>query len=268
MMGYRFVNATVLLSSTIVASAALAQIPRPSFEVASIKRNLSGVFWNQGIQPGGRFVATNSTLADVILLSYEVRDVNLLGGPAWVRSDRFDIKATAGRPATDAEIRLMLQSLLADRFQLVVRREQREMPVYEVLRNREDGRLGPNILQLAPGEDCRTAATRLASSANFQKAPAGATAIRGQACGEVSSALADLASYLRTPIVDKTGLTGTWVLLPYFGADQTIGRGQVADPNLPSFFTAWQEQLGLRLRSTRAVVDVLAIASVEPPTEN
>lgn len=267
-------SSLVLLFAGGLTAAAMAQQQSPNFEVASVKRNVSGrPAWNQNVQPGGRLVMTATTLTKIIQFAYGIQEVQLVGGPEWVRGDRFDINAKAEFEVPDAEIRLMVRSLLVDRFRLVVRKEQREMPIHEVVMNRADGRLGPNIVQVSSDEDCQAAATRLTAAPGYQKPPPGASAIRGQACGPAPSVFADLAyPYVKTAVVDKTGLTGKWLLLPYFAPDQTVGtgyRGQApVDANLPSFFTAWQEQLGLRLRATRGIVDVLAIESVQHPTEN
>ena len=266
----------VSAQSTVTRAGAdgSAQSSRPRFEVASIKRNMAGrppSPITRYARPGGRFVATNLTLSKVIQFVHRVQDVQVIGGPDWVRNERFDINATAGREVPEEEIRLMVQSLLEDRFRLVVRPEQREMPIHEVLLSRSDGRVGPNMIQLSPRDECETIGEKLRASPGYQKPPAGTLAIRGQGCGPASSIFSEVAfAYVRTPVVDKTGLTGIWAFATFFGPDTTMpsGNGLTGDMNLPSFFTSWQEQLGLKLRSTRGLVDVLTIESVQQPTEN
>ena len=263
-----------LLSLTLaVVGASLpgAQTSRPSFEVASIKQNLSDRVpspFKDYVRPGGRFVAVNQTLMTFIQFAYRVQDAQVIGGPAWVRESRFDVTANAGREVPAEDERLMVQALLADRFQLVLKPEQRDMAFHEIVLNRADGRLGTNLRQLAPEDDCPTAGSRLATSPGFQKPAPGGIGLRGQSCGLVPGVFADFAYYtVKTPVVDRTGLTGSWVFLIHFGADPTLFPG-ADNPNMPNFFTAWQEQLGLRLRPTRGPVDVLTIQSVKSPSQN
>jgi uncharacterized protein (TIGR03435 family) len=140
----------VVLSALVTAAAALPmfsqqQAPaRPSFEVASIKPNSSGdnriMIMNQ---PGGRFVATGVTLKLLMTSAYRVRDFQIIGGPGWIATDRWDIEARAAEGAippgafpTDPNfpslMSLMTQSLLEDRFHLKLHRETRELAVYEL----------------------------------------------------------------------------------------------------------------------------------------
>jgi uncharacterized protein (TIGR03435 family) len=110
-----------------------AEQSAPAFEVASVKpRTLPGpatITQPQGARPGGAFEMVNSTVARLVMYAYDLRDYQVAGGPNWVRAERFDVVARAGRDASTGEIRRMLQSLLAERFKLVVRKEQREMPI-------------------------------------------------------------------------------------------------------------------------------------------
>ena len=141
----------------VVAALAdvLAQAPappapgRPAFEVASVRRRTgplpTSVIQGQAERPGG-FNRT-ITAAGLILYAYDLRDHQLIGGPDWMRMDRFDIVATAGREIQLTELRLMVQSLLADRFKLAAHTEQREMPIYTLVFARSDRRLGASIRQ-------------------------------------------------------------------------------------------------------------------------
>jgi hypothetical protein len=122
-----------------------AQQPKPTFEVTSVKRGAppQGRTFSipNNIGPGGRFTSPYSLLSGLIEFAYDIRDVQLMGGPNWVRTDRFDVVASAGREVSRDDIRLMLQALLADRFRLVVRQERREMPTHALLVDRSDGQL-------------------------------------------------------------------------------------------------------------------------------
>src|SRR5262245_48997043 len=131
----------------LAASRAQAQGPAdlPAFEVVSIKpRNAD--------RPAGvpsspdRFVRPNVTVAQLIEYAYEVRDFQIIGGPGWVRSDRFDVSAKAETAVPQAEQRLMVRRLLAERFGLQVHTEKRDMPTYGLVTARRDGRLGDKMV--------------------------------------------------------------------------------------------------------------------------
>ncbi len=106
----------------------------PEFEVASIKRNTSGSpNMDVSAPPGNRFNAENVPLRFLIRVAYDVKDFQIAGGPAWINSDRYDITAKSESDATFAQMRPMLQSLLADRFKLALHRELKELPVYDLV---------------------------------------------------------------------------------------------------------------------------------------
>src|SRR6266550_1825324 len=134
-------------SGLIVAAVALSlHAQAPAFESASIKRNLSGDR-SSGARttPGGRVAITNETLRQVIQDAYGVNDLEIAGGPAWLNTDRWDIAAVGRAGTADEPTRLMLQSLLADRFKLVAHVEKREQPIFALVFARSDKRLGPSI---------------------------------------------------------------------------------------------------------------------------
>src|SRR5262249_49931172 len=124
-----------------------------AFEVASVRQNKSGdLRVTMAHQPGGRFIAKNAPLRDIIKNAYELQDVRLIGAPAWVNRERYDITANAAGNATTSQMRLMLQTLLAERFKLRVHHEMRELPLYELVIARRDGTTGR---QLRPTDaDC------------------------------------------------------------------------------------------------------------------
>ena len=133
-----FRNVTTVLAALLIAVApsAHAQSARLKFEVASVKRNNSGSRASSCCAGPGRLVGTNVTPGMLITVAYKVQDFQVVGAPAWVNSDRYDIEAKAddsvasqGNSNTTGP---MLQSLLEDRFKLVVRRETRELPIYEL----------------------------------------------------------------------------------------------------------------------------------------
>ena len=184
--------------------------------------------------------------------AYGVRPDQISGGPAWLSSDHYDIIAKSGDEGALAWDRAMqmLQSLLADRFQLKIHREMKETPVYELVAGKNGPKLKEAAADAKPG-----------------------LVMRGTASGmhmEVTKGTMDqLARQLSTtagrPVVDKTGLTGSYAYtLDWVRAD----RIPDSDSNLPSIFNAVQEQLGLKLESTKAPVEVIIVDRAEKPSGN
>src|SRR5262245_7885124 len=267
------------------------QPPEPTFEVTSVKPNKSGdgrVM--MGMQPGGRVTATNVPLRMLVQQSYDVQPFQIVGGPNWIVSDRFDIVAKAPEGFTPDRMRPMMRALLAGRFKLKAHKETREMQSYELVLARSDGKLGPN---LTPSKtDCAAARGRRGGG------PPPAPPQPGQPieCGMMlgignlnagGMSLAELARSLSGSVgrivIDKTGLTGGYDFQLTYAPEGRGGGGPLglppgappvgvdvpaADPNRPSLFTALQEQLGLKLDSQKGPVEVLVIDSVEQPTED
>jgi len=250
-------------------AVAAAQSPTPGFDVVSVKRNVSTSFpVGPEERPGGAFVATNATLERMIRFAYDLPDYRVAGGPGWMRTDRFDVEARAGRDVPSAQLRLMVQALLEDRFQLVVRREQREMPIYALGLARTDKRLGPNLRQSAAG--CAEPGGRGATMEE-RRTPNGGVATQ-RTCTSMAALVSSLTSALQSPVEDRTGLAGQWDYELSFTGERRRGASPAAaaqDPNeAPALLTAVQEQLGLRLEGGRGPVEVLMIESAAPPTEN
>ena len=275
--GVRRCGATVLLIVFVSALTLLAQAPsrEPAaptpFDVVSVKRSTSAQNnggW--GPRPGGQFVATNVPIRPLIAYAYGIRDVQLIGGPGWLESDRFDIaaKAEAGADIPFDQLRRKLQLLLADRFKLVIHRDSREGAMYALIKARPDGALGP---MLRPATvDC-TRVIRGERPVSSGSRPVCAIigndgSIIGGGLTMVSLGEA-LAGRLNSVVVDETGLTGQYDFDLTFAPDvRTTGAAGSAEG--PSLFTALQEQLGLRLRSQRGPIDVIVIDRVEPPADN
>ena len=268
---------SVVVGSTV--SALGAQSPRPTFEVASIKKldqPVTGlVFGNGPPIRGGTLRMTNSTVAALIQYGYGLRDFQVVGGPDWINKDRFEVQAKAAGEPSQAEVKLMLQSLLEDRFGLVMHKEQRDMRFFAMVPVRSDGRPGPYLHRMPDTGACDRKEYEELEKARPKMSTGSAMASFG--CGPLSN-LAELASrLLRTPVFDRTGITGRFTATLYFASDSGMNFGALApvrpadvspDPNLPSFQTALQEQLGLKLEQTRGPVDVMVVDSVHQPTEN
>jgi uncharacterized protein (TIGR03435 family) len=245
-----------------------AQAPKPTFEVASVRMRpgpLQLPYSGPVALPGGIFDADQATVETLIMFAFDLKPFQIVGAPAWVRSERYAVGGRAGFDAPAAQVRLMVQSLLEDRFGLVARKEQRRMTVLALVLARADGRLGPFILQAPEGCTPATSAA-LRQQLRPRAAQAGERAIRGQ-CNPLSVLTDFLAINSEMPVVDKTGLAGKFVWEARAGSVRPGGAGGI-DPNLPPLNVALEEQLGLKLEEQRLPVDVLVIDSVHTPTEN
>jgi uncharacterized protein (TIGR03435 family) len=225
-----------------------------------------------GVRPGGRFEAINIPIVQLIQNAYQLRGFQIMGGPSWL-SDRYDIIAKAETefpptvPGTIGAVWLMLQSLLADRFALVAHRETRDMDIYALVRARADGQLGP---RLRPSNiDCesmwRTGATPSSPApmpGMRQVQPCGMRAGGGNlvaSAAKLEVLTANLSGATSRSVENRTGLTGA------FDIDLSWASDGSADTAQPSIFTALQEQLGLKLESTRAPVEILVVDSISKP---
>jgi len=274
---------------TILASIVVAQSPtspagagRLTFEVASIKRNVSGdTNASIRVQPGGQIVVTNNSLYNLIRNAYGTQRFEMVPGPnlpSWIDSDRWDIlaKPPENAPRVEEQMQLRLRSLLEDRFKLVARREMREMPIYELVIARSDGQLGPQLKR--SGDECGAQGRARAAGETPPPMPPGGFCGTRTGNGNVSMKGVPLANFVRNLggttgrfVIDKTGLTGPFDLDLQWAPDQP-GAGPTAQPGAQldgvSLFAAMQEQLGLKLEAKRAPVEVLVIDSAERPTED
>ena len=299
---------STLLAACIASPTAMArpqdQVPTPSpsspsaeprFEVTSVKRSgpapPQGSF-RLGMQPGGRFTVTMMPVGSLITMAYGVQRFQLVGGPSWINSDRFDINAIAEdvpqqptSPGTPNRMQLLLRSLLKERFALVVHNETRELPLSYLVMAREDGKLGERLRPSAV--DCRALLAARAKEGGPPRPVEPPKPGEVPQCGMMggfgriaagSVTMANLASMLagmlNRPVYDRTNLTGNFELQVDYTPDQMpqLPPGATLPPGFtlpssdgPSLNTALQEQLGLKLDATRGPVDVLVIDSVEQP---
>jgi uncharacterized protein (TIGR03435 family) len=189
----------------------------------------------------------------MITVAYGVRyDQISTSGPGWINTDRFDIEAkTPGDvPPSTAQVRLMMQSLLADRFQLRLHREMRDLPVYALVVGKNGAKLKPSDSDAREGGSVGGRADGLHMETKK---------------GSMEALARQLSSSAGRPVIDKTGLTGTYeYTLDWFPATTV----PAPESDVPSLFNAVQEQLGLRLEATTAPQEVLVIDSVQKPSEN
>jgi uncharacterized protein (TIGR03435 family) len=241
---------------------------KPSFEVASIKASTPGRRESMNARQPGRFSANNLTLRQLIGFAYRTaapQPIQIVGGPNWIADNQWDIEATflpAASPAnggSDADtMALRLQNLLENRFALKLHRDQRERPVYALVVDKNGSKLVPAAPPPAPVQN---------------QIMAGPGIILASAVSVSQIAFA-LNRAVDRPIVDRTNLSGYFNMKIQFSPDAvaSIVAGAnpagVNDPPGPSIFTAVQEQLGLRLESAKAPMEVLVIDSVQKPAEN
>jgi uncharacterized protein (TIGR03435 family) len=264
-------------------------VDKPKFEVASVRENTAddGKIMI-GIQPGGRFNAVNVPLWDLIRQAYGLQRSQIIDAPDWTETARFDIIAkaegdiprmTPGAPA--GALNFMLQDLLEERFKLRAHRETREMPIYALTAARPDRKLGAGLR--ASTADCAAMRGRggrgMAAGPQLQgERPACGMRMApnqilagGVSMAQLSQVLSQLS---QRSVVDRTGLEGNFDIdltftperLPQGAPPPGAPPLPAIDPNGPSLFTAVQEQLGLKLESDRAPVEVLVIDHVERPT--
>lgn len=247
-----------LAATLVIGSGVVAQLPSADvFEAASIRPvpERSGLpidfrFFQE------RFVGTNLTLDQLIQLAYGIESRELVGGPDWVRVDRFNVTATAGQSVDRERMKRMLQSLLAERFQLQLTRETQTGTVYAlVARNARN--LNPPA---KPSERSLVSTVREDSN--------GFLSYHYDGHNATMAALAQsLSGQLRAPVVDQTNLTGQYD----FRINWTYGSafyGLEPDPNIPTIFTALEEQVGLRLVPGNGPVPVYVIERATHPSPN
>ena len=257
--------------AAVIAACGLLQAQEPVFDAAIIKPNRSSDSGTSiGQRPGGQYIMTNGTIAMLLLNAYGPENGELVGAPDWVSSERYDLQATANATTTSETLRRMLRALLVDRLELQAHLEPREQPVYFLVKARPDGRPGPALVP-APRDCAAVAAARSAGlpipvlqpPANGAP-PCGLQAVDGElrAGGLTMDVLArNLGRRAGRVVFDRTGIAG------YFDFTLTFQQGTV-NPDGPSFFTALQEQLGLKLEGGRAPLQTLIVDHIERPVEN
>src|SRR5262245_54016759 len=212
----------------------------------------------------GQVTIRNLALREIIYRAYQTQDYLVVGGPDWMAEDRFDIVGKTPPPTTPpVSPLLMVRNLLADRFKLVMHRETRDMPVYNLVLARPDGRgtqpKPTTCVQAALGTPPeRDAQGRFPCGVN--RVGPGNIQLTGSNLNSLANRLGSLPAVGRT-VINRTGLEGT------FDFDLTFTPGLEASPSADgvSVFTALEEQVGVRLESARGRVEVLVIDSVEKP---
>jgi uncharacterized protein (TIGR03435 family) len=290
-----------------------AQAPAgPSFEVASVKpsdpnaaNGILGAMPSMRPQGLGGLSISNMPLRLLVRMAYGVDDFQIVGGPSWQMTSKFDINAKAPESANPpSQLMPMMRTLLEDRFKLKTHTETRELPTYTLVLARSDAKLGPALkpstsdcsnaqaeaqkraeavlkggpsaiaaLIPKPGETVKCAMMPIIDPAN----PAAGFGLRGD--GQPISALVPLLKQVTArTVVDRTGLSGLYdwelrfdpqvflTMLPQLGINVPGAAANAMPPSdSPALLTALQEQLGLKLESQRGPVEVLVIDSAELP---
>ena len=272
--------------------------PLPRFEVVSVKPS-KGPMGERG-QPGGRYIATRTTkffIADAFFFATPLAASRVIGGPDWIDSELYEIDGKASTPwprspdGPPREVFLMIRSVLEDRFKLKTHIETREMPVFELVRARADGSLGPQLRESTSGCDAIIAAVNAGAPVPARQPgeppPCGAMAgpVRVIAGGIPMPLFANMLTNIMADangpaggagarlVIDKTGLSGrfaftlTWTPEKIPEGTPPTGIPPV-DPNGPPLVTALQEQLGLKLQPARSRLEVVVIDSIEQPPPN
>jgi bla regulator protein blaR1 len=244
---------------------AMAADANPTFEVATIKPSEPGKPGKGfGVRPGRRFVTVNTSVSDLISFAYSMHAHQIIGGPDWLTTEKYDISALAdgeGEPSLK-QWNTMFQKLLADRCKLTFHKDKKELTVYAIV----PGKTGPKLTK---------------SEGDPNGLPL--LGLRGLGALIVRNAnMADFAQLMQStvldrPVVDQTGLTGRFDFKLDWTPDenQFVSMGprpapppDAAAPTNPDLFTAMQEQLGLRLKASKEPVDVMVLDHVEKPSAN
>ena len=264
----------LMASAAWITAIAQAQIPdaQPdlAFEVASVRPS-------KGQTPTFEFgppqLRMGSALVEALIrTAYGIRNMYEIDGiPPALKTARFTIAAKYPDGATIADLPRLVRSLLHDRFRLAAHVEPRERRAFALVRARPDGALGSQLIPTTT--DRRTDAEKAAgrpywgtSGRNEVTVQGGRRRINYGTLVELTILIDTLAAIVSTPIIDRTGLTGTFNYEFTFDPDALKPTPSVSDA--PNIFTAIEKQLGLKLESARAPIDVLVIDHIEFPTSD
>lgn len=291
-------------TSSAAAQNDSAQGTPPAFEVASIKKHVddasgrSFIMLSCGRDPS-RCTPTNVTAKMLIVLAYGVKDFQILGAPSWLNAERFDVEAKVDDAEAEQlqklspaerqnQTRLMLQSLLADRFKLSVTHGNKEVAALALV----PAKGGPKVTAVpapppqsgppsgppsVPGAPGRGGAPPTPPVGGFMMSMGanGKANVSGKAV-PITVLVNLLSQQLSKPVIDQTGLTGTYDITLEFTSDTGLGGMPLppgggdaqTDAGGESIFTALQDQLGLKLDQTKTPVDTITIEHIEEPSEN
>jgi uncharacterized protein (TIGR03435 family) len=243
----------------LFAAIAFAQTPA-AFEVATIRVHSFATDSVNGPPLTGNRFALSGNINQLVIYAYDLKSYQVEGGPDWVAhpstdGDYYDIRAKAegDEALTESRALQLLQTLLAERFQVKLHRERRELPVYVLV----VGKGGPKFQESTAEEGARPRAARSSTQSGFVS-----TMFLKSPMDMVARVIAGAAD---RPILDETGLTGFYDLKLEFARDPSAVA--LAD-GPPSIFTAVQEQLGLKLEAEKRPIEMFVIDAAARPSEN
>jgi uncharacterized protein (TIGR03435 family) len=261
---------TTLQRATKETAWAIPEPPRPmaadaplAFEVATIKPSNPDAPGKLFTVKGRQVLTINTTLNDLIVFAYDLHHKQIAGGPDWAETQKFDVTGQPEAPGIPSIVQLrgMIRLLLTERFKLAFHRDKREMPVYAIV-------VGPNGHKLTKNENNPNGLPGMLFRGLGNLPVTNATI--AEFAGVMQSAVMD------RPVIDRTGLTGRWDFSIRWTPDESQFGGlgvrvppPTDDPNAPpGIFTAFTDQLGLKLDPTRAPAEVIVIDKVERPSDN
>jgi uncharacterized protein (TIGR03435 family) len=297
----RFVQPPRVSAQSATADWEKAAGGKMQFDVVSVKENTSGappqtLFplgpGNMYTPTGGRFSATDYPLFFYIAFAYKMTTAQMSALqhtlPGWVTSKRYDIEAHApGNPGKD-QMRLMIQSVLADRFKLAIRLETQQKPIFALVLDKP-GKTGPQLRPYPDGAPCNPAAPTSSAAASgppqmvdgmFPMICGGYAGMQPSVPGRfhvgarnvtiqiIADQFTGMANGVDRPVYDRTGLTGTYDFSLEFSPEVPPGANYQPDVNGPTFLEALKDQLGLKLESQTGPVDEYVIDHIEEPTPN
>ena len=225
------------------------------FEVATIKPASPDARGNSINNRPGIFEVRNGSVRSLVQYGYSIHPAQVIGGPDWINSDRFDITAKLEQQESETDPnrvstrdkrgRSAVRALLVERFQLRLRQESRELPVYSLIVDKGGHKLTPSATGAGRVFTSSSNAIRTMNSEGFS-----------------SKGIAENFSFLDRPVLDETGLSGL------FDFKLTWSDSLDADATAPSIFTAVREQLGLKLEAKKGQVGIYVIEKVEKPSGN
>jgi uncharacterized protein (TIGR03435 family) len=290
----RHIAAAAILMCAIATRLIGQTSVTPAFEVASMRQNVSGnntSYANIPLGPGNVFPATGGllTAVNIPLYTFIAFAYKFMGNedqvlrsqiPGWVTEEHYDLQARASGNPTKDQMRLMVRSLLAERFGLAIHRETRQLPMF-ALTLAKSGRMGPRLRQHPDDASCATSPLPGEEEvvghfpANFPARCGGVLRVlppsvagrhswgaRNVTMSFIANQLAGMGS-LDRPIADETGLTGAFDFALEWSHDPAEGGMQADDPSFLTFQEAIQEQLGLKLESKRGPAEVLVLDHIE-----
>jgi uncharacterized protein (TIGR03435 family) len=231
------------LASLFILLAAHALAQAPAFEAATIKPSKDTPGHSGSHSRTGMIMLSGQTLKGLICSAYRVKDFQVSGGPKWLDQDRYDVNAKAEGAAEGERLLQMLQTLLADRFQLVIHREQKIAPAYALV-------LAKSGMKIKPVEGAEGSKSRGGK---------GELEVKGMT-------MADLADYLSkrvgTLVADQTGTTGAFDFKLQWSTEGN------ADDSQAALFSALQSEIGVKVESRKLPMDLIVVDKAEKPSEN